>query len=283
MKIPAIGITVDNHDNTATSGRYESSIAYSRCVAQAGGLPVLLPHEPQRVGQYASLCDGFVLTGGVDPKTEAFGQPTHPQARPMDERRQAFELALLTATDEHPSKPVLGICLGMQLMALRAGGTLHQHLPDILNNPQLHENDNRHAITLCETASAMVDQPLIQIPIHSRASSGVKSPTPSRSRLAVDAHGLNGIRMTSEQATVVSWHRQAVAPGPSEGFVGRLRVLAVAPDGVIEAIDDPQRAFYLGVQWHPERGGPGPLNQGLFDRFVAVAASDSPTTQPTSR
>lgn len=239
MKLPVIGITVDNRDNVATSGRYESSIAYSRCVVQAGGLPVLLPHEPELVGRFAELCDGFILTGGVDPKTEAFGQPTHPRARPMDARRQTFELALLAATDEHPSKPVLGICLGMQLMALRAGGTLHQHLPDILDNPKLHEDDNRHAITLRVPVSALVDQPL-----------------------------------ASEQATVVSWHCQAVAPGPDgDGHVGRLRVVATAPDGVIEAIDDPQRAFYLGVQWHPERGGPGPLNQGLFDRLVAVAAS----------
>jgi len=239
MKPPVIGITVDNRDNTATSGRYESSIAYSRCVAQAGGLPVLLPHEPQLAERFVDLCDGFVLTGGVDPRTEAFGQPTHGRARPMDAHRQVFELTLLAATDEHPSKPVLGVCLGMQLMALRAGGALHQHLPDVLDNPKLHENDNRHAVALCVPVSALVDQPL-----------------------------------TTEQATVVSWHRQAAAPGlDDEGHVGRLRVLATAPDGVIEAIDDPQRAFYLGVQWHPERGGAGPLNQGLFDRFVAVAVS----------
>lgn len=236
MKPPVIGITVDNRDNTATSGRYESSIAYSRCVAQAGGLPVLLPHEPQWVAQFVGMCDGFVLTGGVDPRTEAFGQPTHPRARPMDEQRQAFELALLAAMEEYPNKPVLGICLGMQLMALRAGGTLHQYLPDILDNPQLHENDNRHAITLRVPVSALTDQLL-----------------------------------TEAQAVVVSWHRQAVAPGPDDdGGVGRMRVLATAQDGVIEAIDDPGRPFYLGVQWHPERGGQGELNQGLFDRFVAA-------------
>ena len=148
MKQPVIGITVDNRDNTATSGRYESSIAYSRCVAQAGGLPVLLPHEPDLVDRFVDLCDGFVLTGGVDPRTEAFSQPTHPRARPMDQHRQAFELALLAAMDEQPQKPVLGVCLGMQLMALWVGGTLHQHLSDILDNPQLHENDNRHGVAL---------------------------------------------------------------------------------------------------------------------------------------
>lgn len=239
MKPPVIGITVDNRDNTATSGRYESSIAYSRCVAQAGGLPVLLPHEAGLVDRFADLCDGFVLTGGVDPRTEAFGQPTHPCARPMDGHRQAFELALLATTDEQPHKPVLGVCLGMQFMALRAGGTLHQHLPDILDNPQLHENDNRHVISLRVPDSVLAGQPL-----------------------------------AAEQSTVVSWHRQAVAAGPDDdNRVGRLRVLATAPDGVIEAIDDPGRPFYLGVQWHPERGGRGELNQGLFDRFVAVAAS----------
>ena len=66
MSRPRIGITVDNRDNTAASGRYESSVTYSRAVAEAGGLPLLLPHHPDLVDHYAELCDGVILTGGVE-------------------------------------------------------------------------------------------------------------------------------------------------------------------------------------------------------------------------
>jgi gamma-glutamyl-gamma-aminobutyrate hydrolase PuuD len=66
---------------------------------------------------------------------------------------------------------------------------------------------------------------------------------------------------------VVSAHRQAVADP------GRLRRLAVAPDGVCEAVDDPRRPFYVGVQWHPERGGPGVWSAGLLERFVVACRS----------
>jgi len=224
-----IGITVDNRDNTAASTKYEVSLAYPRCVALAGAVPVLLPHEPGLAQDFIRLCDGIILTGGVDPQTEGFGEPTHPQAHPMDPTRQAFELALLAALDRCPHKPALGVCLGMQLMALHNGGHLHQHLPDVLQHPQLHENDHHHSIQVCATGCVLSEPPL-----------------------------------RDGQSTVVSYHHQAVkdtGPGP-------MRVVATAPDSVIEAIDLPGRPFYLGVQWHPERGGDGPLNRGLISGFV---------------
>jgi len=255
MKQPLIGISVDNYKNTASSGKYEVSAAYSRCVAAAGGVPVMLPHEPGLAEQFLMTCSGIVLTGGVDPRTEAFDQPTHPRARPMDPGRQAFELSLLAVSDKHPHKPVLGVCLGMQLMALRAGGRLDQYLPETLANPQLHQHDNRHPVTLQATDSVLVETPL-----------------------------------GTQDAVVVSNHQQAVAAGctTDQGGQGRartagtLRIVATAPDGVIEAIDDPARGFYLGVQWHPERGGSGLLNQGLFDRLVEACrcAKPHPSSAP---
>ncbi len=226
METPLIGITVDNRDNSADSGRYESSIAYSRAVAEAGGVPVLLPHEPELATTYATTCDGLVLTGGVDPDTAAFGEPMHPKARPIDPRRQAFELALLDAAATR-DLPVLGVCLGMQLMALRAGGRLHQYLPDVMEASEAHRDDRRHAIELRQTDSVLG-------------------------------------QLIEAGCTVVSYHQQAVADA------GSMRVVATAPDGVIEAIDDPSRRFWIGVQWHPERGGAGSLNRGLFERLIAA-------------
>jgi len=255
---PLIGITVDNRDNTAASGKYESSIAYSRAIVKAGGLPMLLPHEPGLATVTISRLDGLVLTGGVDPDTTHFGDAMHEKARPIDARRQAFELALLDASALRPELPVLGVCLGMQLMALHAGGRLNQYLPDTLDNPSAHQNDNRHTLRIVQDDSILhqlIDtQPTPQ------------SPTPN-----------------PHHNTVVSYHQQAVADA------GAMRVIATASDGVIEAIDAPttDRPFYLGVQWHPERGGDGPFNGALFERFVRACRSRSfpptvPFGQPTT-
>lgn len=233
---PLIGITADNRENTAASGRYESPLAYSRAVAEVGGLPVLLPHEPELAPAYAEACAGVLLTGGADPRTEAFGVATHPAAKPVDPRRQAFELALLDALRALPQRPALGVCLGMQMMALHAGGRLNQHLPDTLGDDAAedHRHDRRHGLHVATDDSVLLGP----------------GPAP-----------LPG------EFTVVSWHHQAVAEP------GRLRVVAAAPDGVVEAVDDPARPFYLGVQWHPERGGEGPFNRELLARFLAACRS----------
>lgn len=238
---PLIGITVDNLENTAASGRYELGVGYSRAVAAAGGLAVLLPHELGCVSQYVSRCDGLILTGGVDPDTSTLPKdwpghaPTHPKARVMDPARQAFELALLQEIDRtKPEAALLGVCLGMQLLALHHGGTLNQYLPDT------------HTRELVER--------------HRRADHAVRV-TVGDSVLPVPGDGAS--------AMIHSNHQQVIATA------GDLRVVAVAEDEMIEAIDDPTRPFRLGVQWHPERptasGDNGPLGGALIARFVEAA------------
>jgi len=245
---PVIGITLDTQQNVASSGRYEGAIAYGRAVAEAGGVPVYLPHETAQAATYVRLCDGLILTGGGDPATESFGEPTDDRARVIDPGRQAFELALLKAAGyAAPERPVLGICLGMQLQALSAGGRLDQFLPDSLGEAaaQHHQDDHRHPV-LASVTDSVLWQP------HPAEPEG--SPHTSNTQ--------------PDETTVISAHRQAVADA------GSMRVVATAPDGVIEAIDDPSRPFYLGVQWHPERGdSAGPLSFGLIARLVDAARS----------
>jgi len=235
MPPPLIGITLDNVDNTADSGKFEVGTGYSRAVAAAGGTPLLLPHEPERAAAYATLCDGLILTGGVDPDTPTLPEawpgrgPLHARARMMDPTRQAFELALLAAVDATPNKPVLGVCLGMQLMTLHAHGVLNQYLPDTHDAAVVDRHrDGDHAV-----------------------------------RLTAD-----GALGTADATGVIHSHHQQAVADP-----GRLRVVAEAEDGVIEGVDDPARAFYLGVQWHPERGDAGDLSWGLIAAFVAAASS----------
>lgn len=238
---PLIGITVDNVDRDAATGMYRSGIGYSRAVAAAGGLALLLPHEPELAARYVALCDGLILTGGADPRMEGFGCMTDARAAVMDSRRQSFELALLAAIDDARAaqlpgtapKPVLGICLGMQLMALHHGGTLDQFLPDTLGErAAAHQGDLAHPLVIAENGSALT------LPC-----------------------GVTEVKVTSS-------HRQAVRDP------GALRAIARAQDGTLEAIDDPAHPFYLGVQWHPERTAPGtghPLGWGLIARLVAAA------------
>lgn len=230
MRKPLIGITVDNKDAAVAdaSGTYESHVRYSACVAKAGGVPVLLPQEPDLVDEYLRLCDGILFTGGNDARVdEIYGEPLHPKSKPVDPRRQAFELALLRGLRPLPEKPVLGICFGMQIMTLAAGGKMNQHLPDTLNEVRahVHQKCNKHEIEMLVS-----DSPL----------------DPD----------------TARGCAIVSSHHQAMTD------TGSLRLIAQAPDGTVEAVDDPSRPFYLGVQWHPERGGDGALNQGVIDLLV---------------
>lgn len=197
------------------------TMTYAQAILNAGGIPVILPPTPGNVDDLISRFDAFIFSGGDDPKTESFGSPTHKSAIPVLDDRQAFETQLINELNNHPEIPVLGICLGMQMLALCNNGSLNQHLPDTHDSHEIHWNHEHEIQSTNETI----------------VSSG----------------------------TVFSSHRQAVLDP------GTLRVLATAPDGVIEAVDDPTRAFTLAIQWHPERTTDQSLGQALFNKLIQSA------------
>lgn len=200
---------------------------YAECVWAAGGLPVLVgpPKSDADAVARAHLArvDGLILTGGDDPATEAYGEATHGSAVVEPADRQRFDEALLRAAAEK-DLPTLGVCLGMQMMALLAGGSLDQHLPEVVATHADHGQNRTHEV-----------------------------------------------RPTRHEVLPVGWvksyHHQAVRDA------GRMRVVARAHDGVIEAIDDPGRRFWLGVQWHPERTEFEGLGIELFRRLVRAAGT----------
>src|SRR5436305_2052096 len=122
-KRPVIGITVDTSDQHPR--RYESTNDYAISVERAGGLPVMLPYRVplSLIPRYVDLLDGLLFSGGDDLDPALYGETYHPKAHPVDPDRQRFELALL-AEAERRQLPVLGVCLGSQLMNVHRGGSL---------------------------------------------------------------------------------------------------------------------------------------------------------------
>jgi len=224
---PLVGITTDLCESPG-GVRAFAYTRYVRAVAAAGGVPVLLPPSRAAAAEHARRLSAFVLTGGDDPRMEPFGGTTHPRATPVHADRQEYETALLDAlAQRNRDKPVLGVCLGMQMMALHAGGSLDQRMEE--SSPAVAEAhwDRTHAILPAVNGSP---PPLFDaVPLH-----------------------------------VFSRHRQAISDS------GGLRVLARCPDGVIEAVWDPERTFYVGVQWHPERTEQESAGLGVFRRLVAA-------------
>jgi putative glutamine amidotransferase len=235
MAQPVIGLTLDREPPggySKTHPWYALRENYCSAVIAAGGLPILLPHEPEAAAAYLGLIAGLVVTGGafdVDPAL--FGAPSRHQSVTTKDQRTAFELAI-TQGALAADKPVLGICGGQQLLNVALGGTLIQHIPDEVPSALEHEQKNPRT----EPGHAV------------------------RIEKGTLLHRITGV----EELAVNSAHHQAVkALGP--GVV----IDARAPDGVIEGIEDPRRRFCLGVQWHPEYGlSEG--DKRLFVAFVAA-------------
>ncbi len=239
MKKPIIGITLDSEDPGSYSNMpwYALRQNYADVVTQSGGLPMALPHEPELAGQYASLLDGLVVTGGafdVDPAM--FGAHSRHDTVVTKDRRTAFEKAVAEAMLEM-DKPVLGICGGQQLLHVILGGTLIQHIPDEVDRPLAHEQPNPrteagHDVSIQEGTLLHRIVGRTTIPVNSA-------------------------------------HHQAAKDASDN-----ITINAYAEDGVIEGIEDSRYRFCLGVQWHPEyliSDG----DRKILDAFIEAASQNS--------
>jgi putative glutamine amidotransferase len=234
-KRPVIGVTLDSEEPGGYSKLpwYALRKNYFAAVAEAGGLPLALPHHAELAEAYLDEIDGLLVTGGafdVHPSLYG-GGPAHPTVS-LKSGRTDFELSVARGALRR-DLPVLGICGGQQLLAVAFGGTLIQHIPDSVREALAHEQPNPRTEAGHEIRVAP-DTLLARI---------VGKP-----RMAVN-----------------SAHHQAV-DRPGEGAV----VNATAPDGVVEGVEHPGYRFALGVQWHPEYAV-DPADPLIFRAFVRAA------------
>jgi putative glutamine amidotransferase len=187
---------------------------YFEAVTRSGGIAVLLPPQPvddEIAGQVLDRLDGLVITGGKDIDPARYRQAAHPMTDEPRADRDAWEFALLAGALRR-GMPVLGICRGAQLLNVALGGTLHQHLPDVLGH-------SRH-----QAGNAVFSTSTVR--------------TVPGTRLA---------SLIGESSDEQCYHHQAIAD-LGDGLV----VSAQDADGVIEAIELPAAFFVVAVQWHPE-------------------------------
>ena len=187
---------------------------YSDCLISAGAAVITLPPQPptaETIARVLDSVDGLMLTGGKDVDATLYGQEPHPENDAPRPDRDAWELALVRAAIER-DLPLLGICRGLQVLNVALGGTLIQHLPDVIGSTKYN------------------------------AGGGVFTPNP-----AITVPGTRVAELLGDRVTVQSYHHQAL-DAVADGLV----VSAVGDDGIIQAVDIEGATFGVAVQWHPE-------------------------------
>ena len=218
MSTPRIGLSTYRTPGQMTI--YDTELAvlpaqYIEAVTRAGGLAVMIPPQPLTPDQATSLLqglDGLIITGGADINPARYGQEKDPHTQDSEDLRDALEDTLLGAA-RALGMPILGICRGAQMLNVHLGGTLHQHLPDVVGHDRYRVGD------------------------------GVFHPEPMSITEGSLLHKILG----DTEVPGHVYHHQAidrVAPG--------LTVTARGFDGTIQGIEMTDYPFGLAVQWHPE-------------------------------
>ena len=237
MSRPRIGLSLDTGTPDEQKKVYELNADYPNAVIRAGGMPVLLPHTHDhelRLEMIGAL-DALIIPGGGDIDPALFGQKPHNKTKLVDKDRQTFDLAMLSLAEQR-QLPTLGICLGCQLMNVHRRGTLHQHLP---------EADLGTGVAVMQ---------------HSRPGDHT-----NYHEVTVRAGTRLAEILPAGNIKANSRHHQGIAK-LGHGLIAS----AVAPDGLVEAIEDPTLPLWLAVQWHPENLH-GSLHDELFAALVRIA------------
>ncbi len=216
---PVIGLT--SYRQRGQTGVWDTQMAmlpafYLEGVTRAGGIAVILP--PQQVDSedarnlLAGL-DGLVITGGRDVEAARYGHESHEKAEKPDLLRDLLEDELISAAIQM-KLPFLGICRGAQMLNVNRGGTLIQHLPDVVGDNRYLQGEGNFA----------------------------------HMQMSVREGSLLSSIVGEQVDNAALYHHQAIDE-PGEG----LQVVAYSPDGIVQAVEVEGHPFGLAVQWHPEQ------------------------------
>jgi len=233
---PLIGITAARETINTSVGPlpfYTQPTYYADAVTAAGGIPLILPPSADWHREILDILDGLIVSGGEDVEPQRYGQEPHPTVQWVDPVRDEFEFEVVRYAFDR-DRPLLGVCRGAQVLNVAAGGTLVQDLASQHQELASHTQDQLHTAThAVELAPA------------------------TRLRAAIGAASLS----------VNSGHHQAI-----HTVSARLKPVAWASDGVIEAAESPDRTWIVGVQWHPEMlYAEHAEHRRLFEALVQVA------------
>ena len=198
--------------------RYAIANTYTTAVERAGGVPLVIPPQDGNIEELLNVLDGLLLSGGGDIRPDRFGDvEQHPKTYGIHNGRDELELALVREAIRR-DMPVLCICRGIQVLNVALGGTLIQDVAD--------------------QYSASIN--------HRQAELGITKEDPSH---VVTATPGSLLERTYGGAVIQtnSFHHQGLREIAPE-----LRVVGVADDGLVEAVEHPGCGWVLGVQWHPE-------------------------------
>jgi putative glutamine amidotransferase len=241
---PLIGITSSELRRRAQTPRDERGepaqaeislgLAYPQALCAAGGIPIILTPVPEAdISSLLGRLDGVVFSGGPDLHPSAYAQEPHALLGECERELDMFELRLCAAA-RVAHIPVLGICRGLQVINVAAGGTLHQHLPDVVGTKIAHR----------QTESEGLRTHKVEI----EAGTGL-----------AEIMGAGSLRVNS-------FHHQAI-----DELGQGLRASARAADGIIEAVEGGLDEWVLAVQWHAESLIRQPRDLALFTALVTVA------------
>jgi putative glutamine amidotransferase len=210
---------------------------YEEAVRRAGGEVRILDYEADPPATVIAEVDGILLPGGDDVQPSLYGEDPHPAFDAAEPGRDAYELELARRAAD-ANVPLFAICRGIQVLNVSRGGTLVQDITSELPETVTHEvRETPHTIA----HDVWVSEGTL-------------------------LHQLLRERIDGDACPVNSRHHQAVKQ-VGEGLV----VSATAPDGVVEAVEDPSQRFCVGVQWHPENFYRTGEFRALFEAFVSAA------------
>lgn len=230
MNPPLIGITTYGRNEY---GAFTLPTEYVDAVRRAGAIPVLIPPGEAQVTALLERLDGLLLSGGPDVDPVHYAGEAHKMVYGVDPERDEMELVLARLAVAY-DRPTLCICRGAQVMNVALGGTLVEHLPDVVGEVITHRDTRNiwavHAVQVANDSN------------------------------------LASILATTEIAPN-SWHHQAIRQAAAG-----LKIVARAADGTIEAVEKLDHRWLLAVQWHPEATAMhDPLQQKLFDALAEAA------------